>query len=164
MQHGTIPTAARSARGRRSDAGAGRASAAPDAAGLCLLRERAADAAAAGAVRAGAVLRRERGLSARRDGCARAIRRRKSRKGQERAAGNRRLFQTMPAGASGAAAQKSRRSGRSGGFSSDSQLARGCSARRATRSSVGSSSASTMPFPAQMASRSGSVPNTNTGE
>lgn len=40
----------------------------------------------------------------------------------------------------------------------------GCSARRATRSSVGSSSASTMPFPAQMASRSGSVPNTNTGE
>lgn len=36
----------------------------------------------------------------------RAIRRRKSRKGQERAAGNRRLFQTMPAGASGAAAQK----------------------------------------------------------
>ena len=50
------------------------------------------------------------------------------------------------------------------GFSSDSQLARGCSARRATRSSVGSSSASTMPFPAQMASRSGSVPNTNTGE
>lgn len=48
--------------------------------------------------------------------------------------------------------------------SSDSQLARGCSARRATRSSVGSSSASTMPFPAQMASRSGSVPNTNTGE
>ena len=106
MQHGTIPTAARSARGRRSDTGAGRASAAPDAAGLCLLRERAADAAAAGAVRTGAVLRRERGLSARRDGCARAIRRRKSRKGQERAAGNRRLFQTMPAGASGAAAQK----------------------------------------------------------
>lgn len=36
--------------------------------------------------------------------CARAIRRRKSRKGQECAAGNRRLFQTMPAGASGAAA------------------------------------------------------------
>lgn len=60
--------------------------------------------------------------------------------------------------------KKNRRSGRSGGFSSDSQLARGCSARRATRSSVGSSSASTMPFPAQMASRSGSVPNTNTGE
>lgn len=40
------------------------------------------------------------------DVCARAIRRRKSRKGQERAAGNRRLFQTMPVGASGAAAQK----------------------------------------------------------
>lgn len=60
--------------------------------------------------------------------------------------------------------RKNRRSGRSGGFSSDSQLARGCSARREMRSSVGSSSASTMPFPAQMASRSGSVPNTNTGE
>lgn len=60
--------------------------------------------------------------------------------------------------------KKNRRSGRSGGFSSDSQLARGCSARRVMRSSVGSSSASTMPFPAQMASRSGSVPNTNTGE
>lgn len=59
---------------------------------------------------------------------------------------------------------KNRRSGRSGGFSSDSQLARGCSARRVMRSSVGSSSASTMPFPAQMASRSGNVPNTNTGE
>lgn len=49
-------------------------------------------------------------------------------------------------------------------FSFPSQLARGCSARRVMRSSVGSSSASTMPFPAQMASRSGSVPNTNTGE
>ena len=46
----------------------------------------------------------------------------------------------------------------------DLQLACGCSARRVTRSSVGSSSASTMPLPAQMASRSGSVPNTNTGE
>ena len=49
-------------------------------------------------------------------------------------------------------------------FSFSSQLARGCSARHVMRSSVGSSSASTMPFPAQMASRSGSVPNTNTGE
>ena len=44
------------------------------------------------------------------------------------------------------------------------QLVCGCSARRVTRSSVGSSSASTTPLPAQMASRSGSVPNTNTGE
>ena len=44
------------------------------------------------------------------------------------------------------------------------QLACGCSARRVTRSSVGSRSASTIPLPAQMASRSGSVPNTNTGE
>lgn len=49
-------------------------------------------------------------------------------------------------------------------FSFPSQLARGCSARRVMRSSVGSSSENTTAFAAQMASRSGSVPKTNTGE
>ena len=69
--------------------------------------ERAADAAAAGAVRTGAVLRRERGLSAWRDRCARAL------SGGEKAVRDRSappetagFFQTIPAGASGAAAQK----------------------------------------------------------
>jgi len=61
---------------------------------------------------------------------------------------------------------KSRRSGRSGGFDVFlfSQLARGCTARRTSGSSDGSSSENTTAFAAQMPRRSGSVPKTNTGE
>ena len=44
------------------------------------------------------------------------------------------------------------------------QLARGCTARRTSGSSDGSSSENTTAFAAQMPRRSGSVPKTNTGE
>ena len=61
---------------------------------------------------------------------------------------------------------KNRRSGRSGGFDVFlfGQLACGCTARRTSGSSDGSSSENTTAFAAQMPRRSGSVPKTNTGE
>lgn len=88
----------------------------------------------------------------------------KADKGQERAAGNPQAFPNHARWRS--RRRRAKKAAAPVGAAVFHPILSWPAAARAARDarSVGSSSASTMPFPAQMASRSGSVPNTNTGE